>query len=290
MSLVGLEASIKTEAKKNSKLVTDIDNFRNKYVDSDFENNIEVIFPSFDILTFDKNYFSVLSSCRRVKFKSRWYMRPDYVSFDMYNTTIYWPLILYVNNIYTREDFINLDSILIPPYSSIFKLYSNRLVDKKLINIQEIPDETFINQFYRTYPMDSKEFESIDSNNALTNSEKQSDYGVYNTEKNESITLTVNDIKNKYIDLQHIPTNASSISLRLNNLSINQRYNYDYTLIYNGNNELKRISWNSSDIITNSGNTTLVTNMANYLRIGTVMKITYSISVTYLISDGIPSV
>jgi hypothetical protein len=290
MSLVSLEASIKTEAKKNAKLVTDIDNFRNRYVDSDFENSIEVIFPSFDILTFDKNYFSVLSTCRRVKFKSRWYMRPDYVSFDMYNTTIYWPLILYINNIYTREDFINLDSILIPPYSAIFKLYTSRTVDKKLINIQEIPDETFTNQFYRTYPMDAKEFEGIDSDNALTNSEKQSDYGVYNTEKSESITLTVNDIKNKYIDLQHIPTNASTISLRLNNLSINQRYNYDYTLIYNGSNELKRISWNSSDIITNSSNPTIVANMANYLRIGTVVKLTYSISVAYLISDGVPSV
>ena len=138
--------------------------------------------------------------------------------------------------------------------------------------------------------MDSKEFEGIDSKNALENSEKPSDYGVYNTEKTESITLTVTDIKNKYIDLQHVPTNASTISLRLNNLSINQRYNYDYTLIHNGSNELKRISWNSSDIITNSSNPTIVANMANYLRIGTVVKLTYSISVAYLISDGIPSV
>lgn len=290
MSLVGVESSIKTESKKNSKLVTDIDNFRNKYVDIDYDNNIEVIFPSFDVLTFDRNYFMLLSASRRVKFKSRWYMRPDYVSYDMYNTTIYWPLIMYINNIFSREDFVDLDSILIPPYTSIFQLYSNRLVDKKITPIQETVDETFSNQFYKKYPLDSREQNIIDTQNELNNFSKESVYGVYTTEKTETITLTIDNIKNKYIDLQHEPVNSSTLALKLNSLSILQRYNYDYTLISNEQNEFKRISWKTSDIIENSSNTSIVSNMVNYLRVGTIFNITYTVSIKYLLTDGIPSI
>lgn len=70
---------------RNTKITTDLDNFRNRYLDVDVKNNIRVTFPSFDIRTFDRNYYTILSRSRKVDFISpRWKMRPDFTSFDFF--------------------------------------------------------------------------------------------------------------------------------------------------------------------------------------------------------------
>lgn len=291
MSVRPIEASIKTEAIRNSKLATDIDNFRNVYVDVDKINNVEVKFPSFDILTFERNFFSLLNSSEEVAFRSRWYMRPDYTSFDYYNTTIYWPLILFVNNVFCREEFVDFETILVPSFQSIFQLFSDRQVDKNIIPlVEEVPENTKINQFYKKYPLEIMELQRLEAEKRLTGIGQVQSLGIYNTEKTEVRTLTSQDILNKYIDLTREPSNPSGITLKLNNFSIVQKYNYDYTLIPNNNDEMIRISWKNSDIISNSTNTTLISNMGTYLRVGSVLRITYPVSIVYKLSDGIPSV
>lgn len=291
MSLVSIEASIKTETARNAKLATDIDNFRNRYIDIDNENNIEVIFPSFEILTFEKNFFVLLNASQEVPFVPRWYMRPDYVSYDFYNTTIYWPLIMYVNNIYTREEFIDFDTILVPPYQMIFQLFNDRQIDRNLIPLNEFePQSNVVNKFYRKYPLDKLEAERLQAQQDLLGFDKNSTMAVFNTEKTEIITLTANHIKNKYIDLQRIPSSASTIVVKLNNYNIAQRYNYDYTLMPTGEDLLKRISWKNSDVINNSGNSSILASMGSYLRAGNKLTITYAVSIVYRVADGVPSV
>lgn len=291
MSLKPIESSIKTEASRNSKLATDIDNFRNRYIDVDTKNNIEVKFPAFDILTFDRNFFILLNSSEEVAFRSRWYMRPDYVSFDYYNTTIYWPLILYVNNVSSREDFADFETILVPPYTAIFQLFSDRQVDKNIIPLTEIEDtDTKINQYYKKYPLDKMEMERLDAEKQLLGFGQPQTLGIYNTEKTEIKILTLTDIANKYVDLLREPSSPSGISVKLNNFSIQQKYNYDYTLVYNSQAKQQRISWKASDIISNSENSSLLSNMATQLRPGSKLTITYPVSVTYRLADGIPSI
>lgn len=291
MSIVSVESSIKTESSRNSKLATDLDNFRNRYSDVDSVNGIEVTFPAFDILTFEKNLFIMLRNCERIKFKNRWYMRPDYTSFDMYGTVIYWNLIMYLNNIYTIEEFVDFDTILVPPYSTIFKLFNDRQVDKKILPLQEtVRENQFVNQFYKKYPLDKLEFDRLAAEEALSRETHSDVFGIYNTEKLETITLTSTDISNKYIDLIREPSNTTSISLSLNSLSVNQRYNYDYVLKYDGNNSLRRISWKLSDIIESSGNDISYSSMSTMLRVGTVMKIKYGLTLNYRLSDGTPNI
>lgn len=291
MSAVSIEASIKTEAARNAKLSTDIDNFRNRYVDFDSNNNIEVIFPSFDILTFDKNLFILLNQSEEVKFKTRWYMRPDYVSFDYYKTVIYWPLIMYINNVYTIEEFVDFETILVPPYTSIFQLFNDRTIDKNILPLQEkVVSDPKVNQFYKKYPLDLIELQNLAANEAILGFENQDVLAIHNAEKTEIITLTAEHIANKYVDLAREPASTSSVTLSLNNLNIAQRYNYDYTLKYNGNNSLRRISWKPSDVLESSGLGNIYSSMVNYLRVGTVMKIKYTVAITYRVSDGIPSV
>lgn len=291
MSLKPIESSIKTEASRNSKLATDIDNFRNRYIDVDPVNNIEVKFPAFDILTFDRNFFILLNASEEVAFRSRWYMRPDYVSFDYYNTTIYWPLILYVNNVSSREDFVDFETILVPPYVSIFQLFSDRQVDKNLIPLAEnIDTDTKLNQYYKKYPLDKMEMERLEAEKQLLGFSQPQSLGIYNTEKTEIKILTIVDIANKYVDLLREPSNPSGISVKLNNFSIQQKYNYDYTLVPNDQDKLQRISWKAADIISNSQNSSLLSNMATQLRVGSKLTITYPVSVVYRLADGIPPV
>lgn len=291
MSVVSIEASIKTEAARNAKLTTDIDNFRNRYVDFDPVSNIEVIFPSFDILTFDKNLFILLNQSEEVKFKTRWYMRPDYVSFDYYKTVIYWPLIMYLNNVYTMEEFVDFETILVPPYTSIFQLFNDRNVDKNILPLQEknVNDPT-VNQFYKKYPLDLLELQKLAASESILGFENKDVLGIYNAEKTEVITLTSEHIANKYVDLLREPASTSSVTLSLNNLNIAQRYNYDYTLKYNGSNSLRRISWKTSDVLESSGLGNIYSSMSTYLRVGTIMKIKYTVAITYRLADGIPSV
>lgn len=291
MSVVSIEASIKTEANRNAKLTTDIDNFRNRYVDFDPVSNIEVIFPSFDILTFDKNLFILLNQSEEVKFKTRWYMRPDYVSFDYYKTVIYWPLIMYLNNVYTMEEFVDFETILVPPYTSIFQLFNDRNVDKNILPLQEknVNDPT-VNQFYKKYPLDLLELQKLAASESILGFENKDVLGIYNAEKTEVITLTSEHIANKYVDLLREPASTSSVTLSLNNLNIAQRYNYDYTLKYNGSNSLRRISWKTSDVLESSGLGNIYSSMSTYLRVGTIMKIKYTVAITYRLADGIPSV
>lgn len=291
MSLVSVESSIKTEASRNSKLATDLDNFRNRYSDVDSVNGIQVTFPAFDILTFEKNLFIMLNNCEKIKFKNRWYMRPDYTSYDMYGTVIYWNLIMYLNNVYTIEEFVDFDTILIPPYSTVFKLFNDRQVDKKILPLQEtVRENQFVNQFYKKYPLDKLELERLQATDELLSASNRDVFAIYNTEKVENITLTATHLTNKYIDLIREPSNTSSISLSLNNLSVNQRYNYDYVLKYDGNNNLRRISWKLSDIVESSGNDISYSPMSAMLRVGTVMKIKYGLSLNYRISDGTPNI
>ena len=97
--------SIKLESKINTQNLLDIDNFRSRYLDYDTYLNLYVTFPGFDLVTLDKNICYLYNNCTLFEFKNSWYMRPDYASYDLYNTVIYWPILLYINNIDIIENF-----------------------------------------------------------------------------------------------------------------------------------------------------------------------------------------
>lgn len=292
MSINSIEASIKTEAQRNAKLTTDLDNFRNRYIDKDPNSNIEVIYPAFDITTFERNFFMLLQKSERVKFQSRWIMRPDYVSFDKYGTTVYWPLILYMNRIPNIEEFDNFEYILVPPFASIFDLFKDRELEKELISLREPARENiFVNQFYKNYPLDKNELDRLKAQNELLSLTQQESLAVYNATKSETRVLTAEDISLKYIDLQYVPANESSLTLKLNNLPILQRYNYDYTLKFTSfTTDRKRISWKPSDVLENSDVSAIISSMNNYIKVGDTLNIKYQVSIVYRISDGVPSI
>ena len=278
-------ASIRNEALRNSKITTDIEYFRDRYIETDNELQLSVTLPGFDIRTFDKNLFLLLSQCELVPFKSRWNMRPDYVSFDTYGIEIYWPMLMYINNAFLIEEFTEYENILVPPRSSILELATHRDVDKRLLPLLE-PKKLNIKaiQFFKNYPYSDNlknKRNAIQALNLSSSSETLTTEAV-----SEAITIsTIIDstaLSRQYIDLPHVPDNLSNLEVYYNNIRIALKYNFDYTLISTDSNELKRITWNVNHILLtrndadasiNSG-----TGIRRLLKVNDTLTIKYSIT------------
>ena len=85
-----LSRFINFEASANANLSTDMDNYRNRYMEEDKELSLSVIFPGFSMTPIEKNLYLLYSNSTTVPWKDSWEMRPDYCSFDQYGTVIYW--------------------------------------------------------------------------------------------------------------------------------------------------------------------------------------------------------
>lgn len=113
--------SISTEAIQNKRLPIDIESMRDRYVT---ENEI-ISFPSPSLETIDKNLFFLLKYSKQVPLDQQYFMRPDYLSFDEYSTVILDQFLMYVNGIYTVEEFI-MDTVVIPTYDAIVTICQDK--------------------------------------------------------------------------------------------------------------------------------------------------------------------
>ncbi len=291
MPVTNRSSSIRQDAVRNSKISTDIEYFRDRYIDTDTTLNLSVTLPGFDIRTFDKNLFLLLSQCDLVPFKTKWEMRPDYVSFEQYGIEIYWPLLMYVNSCFIIEEFIDFENILVPPRSAILDLARDRDVDKKLLPLLEPPK---INvkaiQFFKNYPYSDKLSSKKTAQDALSIS---TDSGTIQTETvstTQIVTFTMDSssIARQYVDLPHVPDTLNNLNIYYNNFKIALKYNFDYTLISTESNELKRISWNSNHILlTREDNDTSInsnTGIRRLLKVGDKLTIKYTITTYNIVS------
>ena len=113
--------TIDTEAKKNKIIPISIDYMGVRYRT---ESN-KFIFPSPSFWLIEKNLFFLTANSVRKSFDQKYIMRPDYLSYDEYETVVLAPLLMYVNRVFTVEDF-NLNEVIIPKMSYIVEI----LIDK----------------------------------------------------------------------------------------------------------------------------------------------------------------
>jgi hypothetical protein len=284
-------ASIYQDAIRNCKISTDIETFRDRYIETDSSLGLSVTLPGFDIRTFDRNLFLLLSQCELVTFKSKWEMRPDYVSFEYYGIEIYWPLIMYVNNCFLIEEFADFESILIPQREAINELSRHRDVDKKLLPLLEPKKENVkAIQFFKNYPYSDKLKNKKMAQAALslsTSSETIITEPVSTIHQVE-FTMDVDILSNQYIDLPHIPDSLSNLSIFYNNFRIALKYNFDYTLIATDDNELSRISWNPNHILLsrndNDSSINSNTGIRRLLKLNDTLTIKYSVTTYSIVS------
>ena len=105
----------------NEMAPTDLSNVQKKYIYDD------VKFDSLAMSMLVENRNFLLSDYDEVNMIGRYEYRPDYVSYDFYDTTNLWYVILYANDIVSFVDFNfnNLQVIKIPSIDTINKLIPN---------------------------------------------------------------------------------------------------------------------------------------------------------------------
>lgn len=105
---------ITTEATQNIQSPLDIEKFGPRWKT---ENDL-FTFPDPNLLTLDKNLYYLLRHSEEIQFDGKYKYRPDYLSFDYYGTVILWEMLLYVNNVFSLEDF-DLDTVVIPSLDAV---------------------------------------------------------------------------------------------------------------------------------------------------------------------------
>ena len=269
--------SIRTEVRMNTKLVSDIDNFRSKYLQYDYDTDISCLAPAFEIYSLEKNRFLLMRDCKYILFKNIWRMRPDYCSFDQYGSVIYWPIILFANNCQSIEDFKDYEKIFIPDFSSIMQVLRNKVPSDEVEILKEPEVSAFVAYLQRS-PMDNNEIQKIISESTLAAMNPDVVVPVTNpTSSTNTLTIPVTPsiVSLKQFELPNVPTEPETSLLTVNG-SDPYTYGSDYT-IKNQN----VVSWNPSDttgvstIDTTSGDTIAFTYTHDILN-----EYTYQVEIT----------
>jgi hypothetical protein len=95
-------------------------------------------FPSPDLSTLEENLYFLLRNATELVFKPRYNFRPEYLSYDIYGTPALAPILLFVNNIGSVEDFFDLPKVVIPTLDSITKMLSDIYPAEDISDLQSI--------------------------------------------------------------------------------------------------------------------------------------------------------
>ena len=125
---------IDEEAKQFARSPFDIGKMGEQYKTT---NNL-FSFPSPTLATIEKNLFFLLRNSTFTVFEPQYRFRPDYLSLDVYGTVILWEVIMYVNGVFSVEDFDGLGDVVIPSLQSIVELNRDNFPKKPTEDLTEI--------------------------------------------------------------------------------------------------------------------------------------------------------
>jgi hypothetical protein len=124
---------INREVRENIKSPLDFERFSQRFkTDNDL-----FTFPDPNLQTIEKNLYYLLRHSEEKKFESKYRYRPDYMSFDYYGTVILWQLLMYVNSVFSVEDF-NLDVVIIPSLDAVTFILQDIFPIEKPQDLQSI--------------------------------------------------------------------------------------------------------------------------------------------------------
>lgn len=129
-SFIGIEI----ETKQNIKQPLNIDYMRDRY-----KTTSEIFtFPSPTLETIEKNMFFLLKNSEYKQFDLKYIQRPDYLSFDEYGTVLLSQLLMFVNGIFTVEDF-SLDKVVIPTFQAVVTICQDKFsLDRDIDELTEV--------------------------------------------------------------------------------------------------------------------------------------------------------
>jgi len=216
------------------------------------ELDITITYPSYEYETLEQNFFRLVANSRLVDFKASWHMRPDYASFDMYETPIFWYVILFANSIPTIEDFKGLNKVIIPLRSVISDLISEK-VPMSDVRSHPIYLGTDLSIFMKE-PFDELKNKTVlpEVQNLANQLKENLKTKTDDSENKSAVTLrevidifylTDKDVQNKYVKLTKSISNETSAYVFIGNSNIPFRYGYDY-IVSNS-----KIIWDSNQCL-----------------------------------------
>ncbi len=119
--------TIEQVSKRNKKLPLNIDFMGERYKTT----TGYFTFTSPSLWSLEKNLFYLLRHSTKKDFESKYIMRPDYLSYDEYNTVVLAPLLMYVNNVVSIEEF-DLNEVVVPQLSAIIKITEDNFAQNNL--------------------------------------------------------------------------------------------------------------------------------------------------------------
>jgi hypothetical protein len=95
-------------------------------------------FPDPNLKTLEENLYFLLRNATELVFKPRYNFKPEYLSFDVYGTPALSPVLMFVNNIGSVEDFVDLPKIVIPSLDAITTILSDIFPVEDIADLESI--------------------------------------------------------------------------------------------------------------------------------------------------------
>ena len=234
---------IDDESKYRKKLRIDIDKHRYTYktfeVDNDSDTNVLINFVSPAIFVYEQYRFYLLKNSVKKELKPHHYLRPDYLSYEEYGTTVLWTMILYINDIPNIESFQNIEKLYIPRIDAIYRI-ANDIINEDPLSV--VPSVAI--PFKQTAQLFTKKSKpTLVEQPETTPVPNEDDF--YFIRQTFEITNSI--AARQYVDLSFDAV-SQSISFKIQGKT-EFIYDRDYVLINDSSGKPRRISWDRRQVL-----------------------------------------
>ena len=125
--------TIDAESRQREKVAIDINYAGNRY---QTENGLYT-FPAPELAMIDKHLYFLLAHSDQKKFEQKYKMKPDYLSYDEYQTVVLAQMLMYVNNVMSAEEF-DLDVVVVPAMSAVVDMLQDKFVSQPVDDLFEV--------------------------------------------------------------------------------------------------------------------------------------------------------
>lgn len=95
------------------------------------------VFQSPSLDTINNNIYFLLRNAKEVEFEKKYQYRPDYLSYDEYGTVVLDQLLLFVNGVFSPEDF-DLVKVVIPLREAVIAILPDNFPEKDIEDMTSI--------------------------------------------------------------------------------------------------------------------------------------------------------
>jgi hypothetical protein len=95
------------------------------------------VFPSPILELYEQHLYYLLKNSEVKDLNRKYIMRPDYLSYDEYNTTNLAHLLMFVNSVRAVEEF-NLLKVVVPTFQAIIEILKDKFSQKEIEDLLEV--------------------------------------------------------------------------------------------------------------------------------------------------------